>query len=246
MVKIKKLKNESISKLRAAIKSDDFETVFKPKFLDGKDNGFSSDDLELLEGHYEVPEITLKIDKKGKYDFENAKLIYETFRFLTPEQADDGRLWVYLANCHFYEYTKERWLSSTSSQNLFSRRILYEGTGRGVRTRNSISRLWWTAYLTYEPHNLGKEWDLTKAIFELQDLQVGLLERNMGSYPKVLKTFLAFYLEKKSEMKSTIVQEMVKELNNIGGVFCLSFLEEDQINEILKTLFEKYKVEKSN
>ena len=241
MMKIKKLKNESIEKLRAAIVNDDFETVFKPNYLSDKDNGFSSNDLEVLEGYYEVPEIELKLDKNGKYDFENAKLIYEAFKFLTPEQADDSRLWVYLANCHFYEYTKTRWLTSNSTQKVFVRRILYEGVGRSVRTRNSISRLWWTAHLTYDTGNVGNEWDLTKAIFELQDLQVGLLERNMGSYPNILKAFLSFYLEKKTEMKAVIVQGMVKELNNIGGVFCLSLMAEDQLQEILNTLFEKYK-----
>ena len=241
MMKIKKLKNESIEKLRAAIVNDDFETVFKPNYLSEKDNGFSSNDLEVLEGYYEVPEIELKLDKNGKFDFENAKLIYEAFKFLSPEQADDSRLWVYLANCHFYEYTKTRWLSSATSQKSFTTRILYEGVGRAVRTRNSISRLWWTAHLTYDTGNVGNEWGLTKAIFELQDLQVGLLERNMGSYPNILKTFLRFYLEKKNEMNRVIVQEMVKELNNIGGVFCLSFMDEDQLQEILNTLFEKYK-----
>lgn len=240
-MKIKKLKNESIEKLRAAIVNDDFETVFKPNYLSEKDNGFSSNDLEVLEGYYEVPEIELKLDKNGKFDFENAKLIYEAFKFLSPEQADDSRLWVYLANCHFYEYTKTRWLSSATSQKSFTTRILYEGVGRAVRTRNSISRLWWTAHLTYDTGNVGNEWGLTKAIFELQDLQVGLLERNMGSYPNILKTFLRFYLEKKNEMNRVIVQEMVKELNNIGGVFCLSFMDEDQLQEILNTLFEKYK-----
>jgi hypothetical protein len=241
MIKIKKLKNESVTKLRLAIFGEDFETVFKLNYLSGKDNGFSSNDLDVLEGQYEVPKIELKLDKKGKFDFENSKLIYEAFRFLTPEQADDGRLWVYLANCHFYEYTKTRWLSSSSSQDVFARRILYEGVGRGVRTRNSISRLWWTAHLTFDSANLGKEWELTKAIFEMQDLQVGLLERNMGSYPNVLKAFLNFYLDNKTDMKSVIVQEMAKELNNIGGVVCLSYMDEDQLKVILKTLFEKYK-----
>lgn len=243
MIKIKKLTNASILKLKAAIFDDDFETIFKTKYLSGSDNGFSADDLELLDGYYEVPEITLKIDKKGKYDFENAKLIYETFSFLTPEKADDPRLWVYLSNCHFYEYTKNRWLNSSSSQKVFSNRILYEGSGRGTRTRNSISRLWWTAHLTYDPGNVGNEWGLTKAIFEMQDLQVALLERNMGSYPNILKTFLNFYLEKRLEINSVTIQKMAKELNNIGGVFSLSYMEPDQIREIIDTLYQKYKKE---
>ena len=69
MEKIYKLKHESISKLRIAIKSEDFETNFRVKYLSGSDNGFTSEDLELLPGNYEIPAIALKADKKGKYDF---------------------------------------------------------------------------------------------------------------------------------------------------------------------------------
>ena len=241
MIEIYKLNEKSITKLKAAIRSADFETEFKVKYLKGKDNGFSKDDLELLLGSYKVPDIKLKLDKKGKYDFENSILIYETFNFLTPEEADDPRLWVYLSNCHFYDYTRERWLSSTATAKVFERRILYEGAGRGVRTRNSISRLWWTAHLTYQKDGVDKEWDLTEAIFDIQDLQVGLLERNMGSYPLILNGFLKFYLKNKSQMKSTLIQSMVKELNNIGGVYSLSFLDEKKVQEILETLYKKYK-----
>ena len=245
MEDIYKLNKESIAKLRAAIKSVNFESNFRAQYLKGKDNGFAKEDLEVLDGSYKIPEIKLRADKNGKYDFENAKLIYETFDFLTPEEADDPRLWVYLSNCHFYDYTKVRWLSSSSSAKLFERRLLYEGAGRGVRTRNSISRLWWTAHLTLQEvivdGIITKDWSHTKAIFDVQDLQVGLLERNMGSYPIVLRSFLNFYLKNKSKMISNVIQKMIKELNNIGGVYFLPFLDELKINEILIKLFNKYK-----
>ena len=194
-----------------------------------------------MDGCYKIPEIKLKADRKGKFDFENSKRNYEAFNFLTPEEADDPRLWVYLSTCHFYEYTKVRWLSSSSSPKVFERRLLYEGAGRGVRTRNSISRLWWTAHLTVKKEGDKIDWKHTKAIFDVQDLQVGLLERNLGSYPEILRSFLNFYLKNKLQMKSTVIQLMIKELNNIGGVYFLPFIEKSNINNILQTLFNKYK-----
>ena len=241
MKKIYKLTTESVSKLRAAIYSVDFESNFKETFLSGPNNGFSENDLEKVDGFYEIPDISLKIDKTGKFDFENAKLLFESLRFLTPEAADDQRLWVYLSNCYFYEYTVTRWLTTKSTKEVFSRRLLYEGNGRGVRTRNSISRLWWTAYLTLETSNGTDDWSLTKAIFEKQDLQVGLLERNMGSYPNILKGFLKFYIEKKADFNSTIIQQMIKELNNIGGVYNLPSLDDAKVRKLLETIFEKNK-----
>lgn len=241
MRKIYKLTTESVSKLRAAIYNNDFESNFKQTFLSGPNNGFSENDLEKVDGFYEIADISLKNDKTGKFDFENSKLLFETLRFLTPEAADDQRLWVYLSNCYFYEYTVARWLTTKSSREVFARRLLYEGNGRGARTRNSISRLWWTAYLTLETSNGSDDWSLTKAIFEMQDLQVGLLERNMGSYPNILKGFLKFYIEKKADFNSTIIQQVLKELNNIGGVYNLPSLDDVKVRKLLETLFDKHK-----
>jgi len=241
MKRIYKLTNDSISKLKKAILSEDFETDFKPRYLSGPNNGFSDGDFDKVDGCYEIPDINLTLDRNGKHDFENAKLLFGALRFLTPEEADDSRLWVYLATCYFYEYTKARWLSSKATKEVFLRRLLYEGNGRGIRTRNSISRLWWTAYVTIDKTGGQDDWSLTRAIFEVQDLQVGLLERNMGSYPNILRGFLRFYIENKSEMNSTIIQQMAKELNNIGGVYNLSFFDENRVNEILQTLFDKYR-----
>jgi hypothetical protein len=240
-VKIFKLTAESVAKLRWAIQSDDFESDFKPTYLSTSNNGFSENDLKKVEGFYEMSDITLKGDKNGKFDFENSQLLFQALRFLTPAEADDQRLWVYLSNCHFYDYTITRWLTAKSTKDVFSRRLLYEGNGRGARTRNSISRLWWTAYLTLDTSSGTDDWSLTKAIFEVQDLQVGLLERNMGSYPNILKGFLRFYIENRPSFNSTIIQQMLKELNNIGGVYNLPSLDEAKIQMLLKALFEKNK-----
>ena len=47
MVEIYKLNSESISKLKNAIKSVDFESNFKIKYLKSSDNGFSKENLNL-------------------------------------------------------------------------------------------------------------------------------------------------------------------------------------------------------
>jgi hypothetical protein len=242
MEKVFKLTTESVKKVKANFKSSDFESRVKPLYLDKNISNFelSSNGLEVLDGFYEIPSFDLKSDKTGKYDFHNSKIIYEAFKFLSPEEADDSRLWVYLTHSLCFDYSRTRWLSSNSSNEVFERRLLYEGDGRGSRTRNAISRLWWTAYLTYNNDEPGNEWNLTEAIFEIQDLQVGLLERNMGSYKNVLTGFLKFYLLNKGVMKSTVIQAMIKDLNNLGGVYFLPILDADSLDKILKKLLTKH------
>ena len=47
MIEIYKLNEKSIAKLKAAIRSADFETEFKVKYLKGKDNGFSKFKIDI-------------------------------------------------------------------------------------------------------------------------------------------------------------------------------------------------------
>jgi hypothetical protein len=54
MEEIYKLNKESIAKLRAAIKSVNFESNFRAQYLKGKDNGFAKEDLEVLDGSYKI------------------------------------------------------------------------------------------------------------------------------------------------------------------------------------------------
>jgi ATP-dependent DNA helicase RecQ len=78
--------------------------------------------------------------------------------------------------------------------------------------------------------------ELTKAIFEQQDLQVSLLERTMGSYENVRTAFLEFYLQNKDKMNGKMIQDLSRDLNNSGGVFILSLLSKDDVKQRLKQL----------
>jgi hypothetical protein len=243
MQKIYKLSEASIDKLLRRVK-DDFENI-KNKYIDKKEEGFivDNDDLKLLDGFYEISEsINLKLDKDGKFDFENSKLIFEALKMLSPAEADDPRLWVYLTHFVFYDYTKFRWANNSMNAAVILDRFFYIGTGRGTRTKNSISRLWWTAYLTVRKNESDetKKWELTKAIFSNQDLQVSLLERRMGSSENVRTAFLEFYLANKSRMSGKVIQLLARDLNNSGGVSVLTLLPQEEIYQKLSELLDNY------
>jgi hypothetical protein len=243
MDKIYKLTQSSLEILQRKLK-DDFDSI-KNRYVDKAQQPFvpETDGFALLEGHYEIPSgFTLIDDKDGKYDFDNSKLIYSAFDMLTPSDADDARLWVYLTHVTFYNYAKGRWTSKSTNADVLIDRFFYQGTGRGTRTKNAISRLWWTAHLTVrkDESDEAKKWELTKAIFSSQDLQVSLLERAMGSYENVRNAFLEFYILNKSIINGKKIQMLARDLNNSGGVYLLSLLSKDEITKKLEKLLVSY------
>jgi hypothetical protein len=243
MDKIYKLNQSSLEILQRKIK-DDFDSI-KNRYIDKAQQPFEpeTDGITLLEGHYEIPAgFKLLEDKDGKNDFENSKLIYSAFDMLTPSDADDARLWVYLTHVTFYNYTKVRWTSKSTNADVLTDRFFYQGTGRGTRTKNAISRLWWTAHLTVRKNetDVEKKWELTKAIFSNQDLQVSLLERAMGSYENVRTSFLEFYIANKSKINGKKIQLLARDLNNSGGVYLLTLLSKNEITKKLEKLLNSY------
>ena len=110
------------------------------------------DKYELFETHLsEINEDRLDINN----DFETAKYLYETLK-LDRIQASDERLWTTLTHLYSWNYMQKRWNLSTSrkdtnlQQKILSRWHL-SGSTRTSLARNGLSRLWWSAYLTYAP-----------------------------------------------------------------------------------------------
>ncbi len=243
MEKIYKITQSSLDILQRKIK-DDFDNI-KNRYIDKAQKPFVPliDGIALLEGHYEIPSgFKLIEDKDGKYDFENSKLIYSAFDMLTPSDADDARLWVYLTHVTYYDYVKGRWTSKSTNGDVILDRFFYRGTSRGTRTKNAVSRLWWTAHLTVRKNETdeAKKWELTRAIFSNQDLQVSLLERAMGSYENVLFGFLEFYLANKTKLNGKKIQMLARDLNNSGGVYLLALLSKDEVMKKLENLLKGY------
>jgi hypothetical protein len=115
-------------------------------------------------------------------------------------------------------------------------RFFYEGNSIVARSRNAISRLWWTAHLTVNNNTESEEikWALTKIIFSTQDIQVSLLERKLGLYENIRTPFLEFYEENKLVINSKKIQQIIRELNNYGGVISLTELSSDEVKSLIQ------------
>ena len=235
---IKKITLKAHDKLLSNVKSS-YEND-KNRYINlNEPFNFINDNIEIISsGSYEIGNITLIDDTNGSYDFENAKIIYTAFSNLTPTEANDERLWVTLTHHYFHKYCVTRWMNQESKKDSVIDRFFYEGNSLVARSRNAISRLWWTAYLTInnDTDNEDLNWALTKTIFSTQDIQVSLLERKLGLYENIRTPFLEFYQENKEVVNSKMIQKIIRELNNYGGVISLTELS----NEDVKTLIQSF------
>lgn len=234
---IKKITLKAYDKLLSNVKSS-YETV-KEKYTNTElPFNFLNDSIELINnGSYDIPNISLIEDSNGSFDFENSKLIYTAFSNLTPTEANDERLWASLTHHYFHNYCVKRWMSEESKKDSVVDRFFYEGNSLVARSRNAISRLWWTAHLTVNNNTESEEikWALTKVIFSTQDIQVSLLERKLGLYENIRTPFLEFYQENKEVINSKKIQQIIRELNNYGGVISLTELSSVEVKNLIQS-----------
>jgi|688.fasta_scaffold69967_2 hypothetical protein len=234
---IKKITLKAHDKLLSNVKSS-YENV-KSRYINlNEPFNFINDNIEIISsGSYEIGNITLIDDTNGSYDFDNAKIIYTAFSNLTPTEANDERLWVTLTHHYFHKYCVTRWMNQESKKDSVIDRFFYEGNSLVARSRNAISRLWWTAYLTInnDTDNEDLKWALTKTIFSTQDIQVSLLERKLGLYENIRTPFLEFYQENKEIVNSKMIQKIIRELNNYGGVISLTELSKEDVKTLIQS-----------
>jgi hypothetical protein len=172
-------------------------------------------------------------------DTENAQMIYADLCTLTPLQASDERLWACLTHTTYWDYMVARW--GSSSPSVIEDRFFFRSKGIGSLVRNGIARLWWFGYLTFDQ---GRQdpFELTRVLLSNQDIQTGLLQRNLGKSRSVRAATLDFLQSKRQQIEQVgqgqggigkVVQHLCRELNLAGGVYLLDALEPPQLHGIL-------------
>lgn len=198
----------------------------------------------------EIPDFSLAhIDadsSKGEIEFQNCKLVYENFSFLTNSQACDERLWAGLCHSVFYEYLRKRWdydkknpkTQKEAVSNIKSR-FFFSGGIRAGLYRNSIAKCWWVGRNTYEPINsnhfekldiIGSN-DISSKISDI------FYSNNFSSNPIILTGIVKALKNFRDEGTQLTLKEHIRPslqlLNAIGGGVILDCLSEDEIADIV-------------
>jgi len=177
---------------------------------------------------------------KENFDFENAKIIFEAYKSLTPTQATDIRFWTYLAHVPFWNYMKKRFPIEKQPQKKRGEYILEHWFIDGVSPRNlvrhGISLLWWGTYLTYDS-NKKDPYELTRELFSMLDYTRTLIPGTQGRNKNFSHALLEFVLENKeifSQYKEGRVRFLMTRANYLGGYKILPDLSKAEIKGVFK------------
>lgn len=224
------------------------------------DPAFSVIEDETLSFHFESHGISPALDAK-KSDYENARLLFEYYKHLTPLQASDARLWTFLTHATHRSYVQERWpLAPDISENSDTERIaaasryinekwFTSNSARSLR-RNSLAGLWWPVYLSVMPAegwndkfrflHSSDEYHYSRMLLTNADLQLNLLDRKAGWSRNVLLPVLAV-LEHKSELLGSrdLYRPFIREINLMMSYRKLGSMPPQRVFETIRALAEE-------
>ncbi len=179
-------------------------------------------------------------DEKLPYDFENAKILYEKYKDLTPLQASDVRLWAYLSHVQFYKYVRKRWPNVKTVANpkkYILEHWFIETPSQGNLIRHSLAGLWWNAYLTYDDTRKDP-YELTKELYKQLDIATRTLTTyEAGRHKELVHGVLEFIIENPilfATARETKTRHITRYINIIGGTKPLGFFSKDYFKALIK------------
>lgn len=166
-------------------------------------------------------------------DVENAKRLYESFRgALNRLQATDFRLWSFMTHTSCWDYMKTRWnLDEGGGSFSVEGRITdrYFIASRSPYMRNGVSRLYWSAELTYDEGN-SNPYEYLEYVLKYQDLAVNALDRQIGrAKSSILGNLKAL---KEADLNEDDRRLFFTKINQYGGVTLLDAISKQKSYDV--------------
>ncbi len=191
-----------------------------------------------------VASLELKLPTpEDTYDLENAMQLHRAFPTLNRTQACDQGFWARLCHVECWDYMRLRWDASKKKRNQRERyiaeRYFVPRAQSRCLMRNGIARLWWAAYLTYDPANTKNPYELTAVLLRQLDITKNLLERSYGRSDMILRSVLRFLAKHKDELLVSgnaarrRCRVIFRQLNSLGGVGLLDTMTEKSLDDYL-------------
>ncbi len=184
----------------------------------------------------EIPDFEL-IPGDSSTDAYNSIRLYESFKGkINRLQATDFRLWSYLSHVSCWDYMKTRW-------NLEGEKTTWEGrindryfiAMRSPYMRNGLSRLYWSAEMTYDEEN-SNPYEYLEYVYKWQDLAVGALDRQIGRAKNIILGNLQAL--KEADLNEDDRRLFFTKINQYGGVKLLDTLTRQQAVDISRYYVE--------
>lgn len=170
--------------------------------------------------------------RPSRTDDTNALVVYEALSELTPHQASDERLWVYLCHQEHPQYVAGRWLGDRPADDDEAvrdvRNHFFAVDNRALIRDNGLSRLWWLGKIASDvaPEDPAQ---FLAILLHRQDVRSALIERPfLSTNRRVLRVI---YEEMRRHWENggklferEVFRSWMRALNRRGGVILLDAL----------------------
>lgn len=210
----------------------------------------------------EVPDYQLIIGGP-ETDFRNAKIVFEAYsKSINPVQASDLRLWAYLAHIQHWDYMNTRWKIDVPDEEYYEDgevhgdtpgdekkpnanrvidrigfRYFFKASKGKAFVRQGISRLYWSAYLTYDEDN-ENPYEYTEYFFSKQDIFTSITERSFARN-KIMVLAALKALKSHPEFTRAEIRLFLAKLNQAGAIKVLDFLGKEQADELCSEVMDE-------
>lgn len=209
----------------------------------GTDDYFSTSSKFVGQPTLQYQVGTISDEQKSIEDLINIRLLYDSFKEITPLQATNKYMWTYLSHFVFRDYVINRWMDAPR-ENTIKTRFFVTG-GKNSLFDNAISRLWWYGYLTYDEEN-SNHYHLTEILLLNQTICTDVIDTKFKMNSSVLKGILKAIKEYKDEIppNESIIdcfRACNKYLNRYAAVTIIDFLDSEEIKNIALSYMREYR-----
>ena len=207
--------------------------------------------------------INLIAESGGVNDAHNAHIVFSAFENLTPNIANDERIWVAATHTYGLKFVRDRWLNSGRTREINLRGIKAHFFARvdgirGLHRNNALSSLWWWAYVVHR----GGEVDFAKRLttfLSLTDLRATILERPTTTrVPQVFQAIVisvtnklekepdtAFFSRKRSSNEKPPYRIWLEKINLWGGIKLYNTYSAEELSAIFSGFIDEVEEETS-
>lgn len=205
-----------------------------------KEFQFDSSQTAFIKGLEHPGDLLRKMKPQVADDCDSAIALYEAYPEMTPLQASDKALWVYLAHVDLFPYIQTRYPADKRGKLSEGEHIIkhwFYGGKDGKRLFDTLDALWWIVHMTIDPENQEDKYKYTRQTFKDTHYRTNFLNYSLARNKEMvfgLYDFLNNNPEITSEHFRPRFRFMTKYLNRLGGVKLLSAFPRDYFyNELM-------------
>lgn len=195
---------------------------------------------------FDKPEMNME-DDYNISDAENVKILYESLKHLTPNQATQERVWAGLSHLQLRDYFYYRMKKEIDEKNdkRINTAIFFKHGYRRSLFVHILARLWWVGHMTYDETNEGNPYWLTD-FFTEKDFSArstiffsSIFTSNKNITKGILKVLYRWRQEGIDISRDHFV-EANKYLNVVGGATILDVLSTEEVEYMVDGYLKKH------